>query len=366
MSAAAERAGEVLRLHAARYPRLEPADAVKLLYQSEFGGGHLISDRSGSLRRLREESWKARTDVPLFEEVGGGLCRIYLGPAGTGEAAVTAVHRMFLAGAGQPRGSAAGLEGKLAALAEMTAGGAMPFSAERLAAYLEEYRAEGLPAVSHSRPYREAYRPAYRVTPKKYCVLFPLLKEIEARLAGGRRVTVALDGPCGAGKTTLAAALEELYDCNVIPLDDFFLPPEKRTPRRLGEPGGNLDYERFAQEVVPHLGVGQPFTYRVFDCGKMAFSGTRTVELRPLTVCEGSYSLHPYFGAPYDLKVFVICAEEERQKRLLARSGPALFERFLREWIPMEQRYFEAFHIREGSDFVIDTTGEGAGGSSIF
>ena len=30
----------ILRNHAARYPAMEPTDAVKLLYQSEFGGSH--------------------------------------------------------------------------------------------------------------------------------------------------------------------------------------------------------------------------------------------------------------------------------------------------------------------------------------
>ena len=34
----------ILLTHAARYPLMEPRDAVKLIYQNEFGGGHLIRD----------------------------------------------------------------------------------------------------------------------------------------------------------------------------------------------------------------------------------------------------------------------------------------------------------------------------------
>lgn len=356
MNRAAKETGALLRLHAARYPVMEPQDAVKLLYQGEFGGGHLIADPAGSLKHLREESLTAVADAPLFENVGGCCCRVYLGPAGRGEAAVMAVHRMFLAGSARLQGSAVGLEEKLAVLSALTAEGALPFSAGELAAYLEEYRARGLPAVSHSAVYRKTYGPAYRVVPKEFAVYFPLLKEIEARLMEQDRVTVALDGLCGSGKTTLAAALAAMYDCNIIPLDAFFLPPDKRTPQRLGEPGGNIDYERFAQEVVPHLGRGEAFTYRVFDCGELAFTEERTVEPRPLIVCEGSYSRHPGFGEPYDLKVFVTCTEEEQKRRLLDRSGPALFERFLREWIPMEQAYFNTFRIQATSDLIIDTT----------
>lgn len=35
----------VLKAHGARYPKLQIQDAVKLIYQNEFGGGHLIRDR---------------------------------------------------------------------------------------------------------------------------------------------------------------------------------------------------------------------------------------------------------------------------------------------------------------------------------
>lgn len=45
----------ILTAHAARYPLMRPADAVKLLYQQEFGGGHLVTDTADSLVRLRTE-----------------------------------------------------------------------------------------------------------------------------------------------------------------------------------------------------------------------------------------------------------------------------------------------------------------------
>ena len=42
----------VLKNHAARYPKLSPQDAVKLLFQSVFGPGHLISDPEAASDRL--------------------------------------------------------------------------------------------------------------------------------------------------------------------------------------------------------------------------------------------------------------------------------------------------------------------------
>ena len=37
-------------------------------------------------------------------------------------------------------------------------------------------------------------------------------------------------------------------------MDDFFLRPEQRRPERFAEPGGNVDRERFAAEVLVHTG----------------------------------------------------------------------------------------------------------------
>ena len=90
-------------------------------------------------------------------------------------------------------------------------------------------------------------------------------------------VIIAIDGNCTAGKTTLAGQLSEMYDCNVFHMDDFFLRPEQRTAERFAQTGGNVDYERFLEEVLIPLGTGKPFSYRPFDCGTFALSAPVTV-----------------------------------------------------------------------------------------
>ena len=75
-------------------------------------------------------------------------------------------------------------------------------------------------------------------------------KKIDGLLAEKDMVIMAIDGKCNSGKTTLASKLAEIYDCNVFHMDDFFLRPEQRTPERFAEVGGNVDYERFWEEVL--------------------------------------------------------------------------------------------------------------------
>ena len=165
-------------------------------------------------------------------------------------------------------------------------------------------------------------------------------------------VTVAIEGCCTSGKTTLAAQLAKCYDCNVFHMDAFFLRPEQRTAERFAQIGGNIDYERFREEVLLPLQTGCGFTYRPFDCSSFTLSKPVTVTPKKLTIIEGSYSLHPYFGDPYDLKILLTVTPELQRLRVLERPA-FLHDRFFEEWIPMENRYFEEFEIREKADIIL-------------
>ena len=68
-------------------------------------------------------------------------------------------------------------------------------------------------------------------------------------------VTIAIDGRCGSGKTTLANKLKAYFDCHIFHMDDFYLQEYQRTQERYNEPGGNVDRERFKKEVLDPNGI---------------------------------------------------------------------------------------------------------------
>ena len=176
-------------------------------------------------------------------------------------------------------------------------------------------------------------------------------REIDRLLETRERIIVAIEGQCTSGKTTLAAALSGEYDCNVLHMDEFFLRPEQRTPERFAEIGGNVDYERFAEEVLEPLKTGATFSYRPFDCSTFTLAQPVAVTPKRLTVIEGTYSLHPYFGEPYDLKVLLTVSEELQRQRVLERPA-FLHQRFFEQWIPLENRYFENTPIK--ADLILE------------
>ena len=71
---------KILIQHAKKYPLMEPVDAVKLIFQNEFGGGHLITGKEAGLNRLQEEYRNIiqSDDITLHEDIGNGIARINL------------------------------------------------------------------------------------------------------------------------------------------------------------------------------------------------------------------------------------------------------------------------------------------------
>lgn len=348
----------VLRQQYALYPEMQLIDVIKLIYQSEFAGGHMISDEAAALQRLEDE-WTlvqrqgVQAESPVFEELGDGLCRLNLSAIVNQGITPATVNRLFVLSANKQIGSVENFERKLAALRQWCIDGLFPWVDFELDAYLKEYKAQGYPAVSHSQDYRSAYAPAYRVISSAFRPLFELLVEIDRMSGKQERVTLAIDGPSASGKTTLASSLAQIYDCSVIHMDHFFLPNALRTKARLNEPGGNIDYDRFVHEVVEPLQLGEVFSYGVYDCTEGKIVSRARVANNRLTVIEGVYSMHPKFIDSYSFKVFLQVNKKTQSERILARNGANLHQRFLQEWIPLEYKYFTTHKIAEQADLTL-------------
>ncbi len=406
---------EILLEHARRYPKMQIEDAVKLLYQSEFGGGHMIADpqrslafiksewescreagvyaecrAEGSSERMAEEAaerkpvepWTARRqlgcdemrlDRQHLEPIGGGMYRLYLSALDDGLAPET-LNQMFVQTADRKVGTLESFEQNLGVLLECCRSGELPLGEEQVQKYLEEYRQKGYPAVSHSAVYREHYRPAYRVVGDYFIRYYEAFLRIDREMAAEaavpddreecsdpeqtgtqavqQPVLIAIDGMCAGGKSTMGRILQSIYQCRLFHMDDYFLQPFQRTTERMCEVGGNVDYERFREEILDHIGDRDGLKYRIYNCGTRKLEDWTYAPWHRLNLIEGSYSQHPYFGDIWNLRFFCEIGAEEQLHRIRLRNGPDMLERFKQEWIPRENDYFQAFGIREKSILV--------------
>lgn len=150
----------------------------------------------------------------------------------------------------------------------------------------------------------------------------------------------------------LYRAKDGIYGAASRPL---FLQPHQRTPQRLAQPGGNVDYERFWQQVIVPLRQGVSFSYRPYDCSVQQL--TDAVEVLPTSIVfvEGSYSCHPALWKGYDLHIFLTVQPTEQLRRIAIRNGQQGLKVFQERWIPLEERYFSAFSVQQRCELCFAT-----------
>jgi len=281
------------------------------------------------------------------EPIGNGLCRFHL-TKGYDKAAVAPI----LAGllqltAKEHQGSVADFREKLAMLETQNIVG-MP-------EWLSTYDRVKCQPFHHSGLFRKSYHPHYRLLKWEYAQYFPVMLRLAELIRNAGPVVVAIDGLCGSGKTRLSELIGHLFPCNIFHMDDFYLPPARRTQDWTETPGGNMDFHRFQETVLRPVKHGETVQYRPYNCQTGTFSINRPIPPQQLNVVEGSYSHHPNLNGQYDLKIFLTCSKETQRIRLQEREGE-YFPVFEQCWIPMENRYLERFGVRKAAEMIIDTT----------
>lgn len=387
---------EYLQEQALLHPALQPQDVAKFCYQAAYGAEHMLSDLESARKYLEAEYEEVQAcEGPLWEGIHDRLCRVNLGAWKWHGMPLEWLFRMFAQAVGKvfPADSAddgapdtplcgqeaivggqrpdarpgsredAFWEGIKAAESLLAEGG-FGFDRESFVSYFDAYRkqyAKPVP-VHHSAVYREKEKPSYRLVDRELTRILPILESLCQGGGTGRNGSemaergvqvVAIDGRCASGKSTMARQLCAITGAGLVHMDDFFLPKELRTLGRLQEPGGNVHYERFLQEVLPQLGRGEAFSYRRFHCGRMELGESRLVPAGRIRVVEGAYSCHPLFGSYMDLRVFSDVSPKEQLARIARRDGGDALEAFRTRWIPMEERYFKAFGIRDRASLLV-------------
>ena len=145
---------------------MTPQDAVKLIYQNEFGGGHLIKDKEACLKRVYtefENTEKIETEEK-YEYIGNNIIRVNLKALSKEE--LENLCDCFILSAQIHKGNILSFKYKLKLLWENFDSIGFNFTKNELKEYLIKYRENNYPMVSHSKIYNELYKPAYRIVQK--------------------------------------------------------------------------------------------------------------------------------------------------------------------------------------------------------
>lgn len=345
---------QIIYEHIKKYPKQELQDILKMLFQNEFGPKHIANNEIECFKSLSKEfqTVQYNKDEELFEDIGYNALRLNL-KAIPKDTNLNYINKIIVKSADDFCGTNEKLVIKFGLLVVMAENNEIPFDIQRVRDETNAFAKNGFKPISHSDIYKENYSPSYRVISKKYRTLVEAIIGISKLDTTKKHIVINIDGNSASGKTSLGNDLAKLLNGEIVHCDDFFLPSELRTEERLNEVGGNIHYERLKNEVIDNLRKPKVISYKAFDCQSGTYKENRFLMNKKFVIIEGAYSSHPYFENYSDYKIFLTCDKETQKRRILNRNGEKILERFLNEWIPKEDKYFEKFKTEESSDLVI-------------
>lgn len=158
----------------------------------------------------------------------------------------------------------------------------------------------------------------------------------------GTTCLVAIDGPGGAGKSTLAAALAVVCKAQVVHTDDF---------ASWDEPLGW--WHRLEQEVLEPVAAGQRARYQRYDWNNRELAEWCQVTPGGVLILEGVSSARAAVANRLSLAVWVETPRVLRLRRGIERDGEAARKQW-EEWMEDEDRHFALDRTRGRADIVVD------------
>ncbi|GAB3257692.1 nucleoside/nucleotide kinase family protein [Kineosporia babensis] len=173
----------------------------------------------------------------------------------------------------------------------------------------------------------------------------PAVAQVLRLITPNTATVIALDGPSGAGKTTLADQVAaELGDtAAVVRMEDLYP----------GWDGLEAATHRLADEVLPPLLRGQEAVFTRWDWTEDRYGQIRdVVPSKLVTIVEGVGSGTLAAASSISALVFVNAPEQVRHARAMARDGEGYRPHWER-WAAQERRYFARERPQERADLQL-------------
>lgn len=160
----------------------------------------------------------------------------------------------------------------------------------------------------------------------------------------GKTVVVAIDGPAGSGKTSLADRLAAEFDYTVVHMDDFYP----------GWDGLEAAVDMLTDSLLLPLARGENARYQRWDWSRDVPAAWQDVPEASVLIVEGCGS-GARRAAPYlSLLIWTDAPADDRKARAIERDGDTFAANWDR-WARQEDVLFARDRTRERADVLIDT-----------
>ena len=177
--------------------------------------------------------------------------------------------------------------------------------------------------------------------------------KIEQLIEKKNKVIIAIDGPSAAGKSTFSKQLANKYNAILFHTDNYFLPKIRKTESRLNQIGGNVDYERINKEIFNDINK-ETIISNYYNCKIETLEYMKPVFNKDIVIIEGVYSMHPLLINNYDLLIYLDVDSKKQLERIEERNGTLMLDKWINEWIPLENKYFKEANIKNTADYIIN------------
>ena len=325
-----------LKYHLNKYPKMQNQDKIKLIYQASLGPAHLVNDLNEKkvykyiLKEIKYSKNNQNKDDNYYEWISEDYLRININK----ELNIKYLAKCFYNSASKSKYDKDILK-------------------DNLNKYLNEdglINYDYLP-IHHSSIFNEEYKPHYRLIHKDYLTSLMRIIQLQNFIDNQKDHTIiSLEGKCASGKTTISKNIDNV---TILSADDFFLRPDKKTKERLNEIGGNIDYEAVQQVLKAIKDAWEndkdKITYQAYDCERGEYYQKELI-LKNKILFEGVYSYHPYFNSLIDKCAYLYVDDNTQLHRILLRD---MRDKFINEWIPLENKYFDSLDLLSNADIII-------------
>ncbi len=174
-----------------------------------------------------------------------------------------------------------------------------------------------------------------------------------ARLGATR--LLALDGPAGSGKTTLARDLAALLPSHALSVDVAGVAVVSMDDLYDGWAGLRPELEeRVVRQLIGPLAQGRPAHWQAYDWTAGAFGSWSELPPPEVLILEGCGSGARRYAPFTSLLVWVEAAPEKRTSRAVARDGAEVLDHWS-TWSRDESRHFAANDTRARASLRVVT-----------
>ena len=165
----------------------------------------------------------------------------------------------------------------------------------------------------------------------------------------GNTHIIAIDGPAGAGKTTLALqisqALTSRFSIEVVHMDDLYNGWD-------GALGENLTEQ--LSKIIDAQKKSQNYLLPHFDWNANKYSTPRNLKSPQILILEGVGSAREVVRNSATTTIWIEVERAIGIKRVLARDGDEI-ESHMTQWLVDQEIYFTSDKTRESAQFVLST-----------